>query len=130
MLYFILLFVFSLAGLLAGLYHGIYLLSKVRNKKTAKEIKSTNKPAPSANIPNQPVKRVSKPTHQKEDMQNNSLYQRLPNNPITMSEFNCAADGIDYSDYLRRKREDEETAYHVMQSSQTMNDTQFINSQT
>lgn len=46
---------------------------------------------------------------------NNTLFERLPQNAVTLSEFDCAADGIDYDEYLLRKRSEEETAYHVMQ---------------
>lgn len=44
------------------------------------------------------------------------LNQKIREKNITMIDFNCAADGIDSTDYIRKRQSHEDEAYNILKS--------------
>lgn len=44
------------------------------------------------------------------------LNQKIREKNTTMIDFNCAADGIDSTDYIRKRQSHEDEAYNILKS--------------
>lgn len=106
-------FFFSLlAGVLSGLYIGCckWEIKKRPKGKSAKGSHLKQKGRQLFDKIRQKIVKTQKPKQETENL----LKKKIPQSDITLDEFNCAAEGADYQEYLQKMRKQENSAYKML----------------
>lgn len=112
MIVWVLIFLSLLAGVLAGLYAGYCKWEYKYNNQKIKSLFTRSQQVCKqwiSKIQNK-IKRTFKTKKENEDL----LKKKIPKCDTTLDEFNCAADGTDYQEYLQKVRDQENDAYKML----------------
>lgn len=101
-----------LAGVLAGLYAG--LLHCKNRKKRAEKPTQTNAQKEKKRRWTAKLTRLLHRSHKPKQENADLLQKKIAHNGVTLDEFNCAADGKDYQEYLQNMRQQENQAYKIL----------------
>lgn len=107
---YILIFLFAVIGVFAGLWAG-FLICKPLQK-------------------NQPPENVSRQRNRKrveadleeteiEEKHENILQKKMKKPEVSLLEFSNAADGIEHEEYIKKKQTDEDTAYSILKQKES-----------
>lgn len=111
---FVYLFIFLslLAGVLVGLYIGYCKWEYKHNNQKIKTLIAHSQQVCKQWISKMQnnVKRTYKTKRENGDL----LKKKIPKCDTTLDEFNCAADGTDYQEYLQKVRDQENDAYRML----------------
>lgn len=104
MVIFICAFFSVLLGVLLGLFVGFFLFGLFGFQRKSR-VKN--------DIPS-PKREIIEPQESQESIKTIQLKDKLHSSSLSLDEFNCLADGVDYNEYLSKAKKNENNAYRCL----------------